>query len=72
MKLFGGCILCLALRVTGCVEMPLLHGDQKPVQPAARAVEKPVTSAAVRPEEVTPTNAHEKAEALDREMDSST
>ena len=67
MKLFGGCVLCLALTLTGCVEMPLWK-ESKPAAPAPAAKAKP-TVPPVTANEIDETNGRAKAEALWEELD---
>ena len=67
MKLFGGCVLCLALTLTGCVEMPLWK-ESKPAAPAPAAKAKP-TLPPVTADEIDETNGRAKAEALWEELD---
>jgi len=66
MKFLGGCILCLALTATGCVEMPLWK-ESNPVPPPAAKPKHAVP--AVTADEIDETNAHAKAQALWDELD---
>jgi hypothetical protein len=68
MKIRCGIVLLIVGLGAGCVEMPLFPTEPKP--PPAVPVQKPPPPApSVMPEEVTEANAHEKANALEREID---
>ncbi len=67
MKFFSGCVLCLALTLTGCVEMPLWK-ESKPIAPAPAAKPKPMLPP-ITADEIDETNGRAKAEALWEELD---
>ena len=62
MKFLSGCVLCLALSATGCVEMPLWK-ESKPIAPAPAAKPKPMLPP-VTADEIDETNGRAKAEVL--------
>ena len=65
-----GILLLLVGLGAGCVQMPLLSTPKPP--PAAPAPKPAPSAPDVLPEEVTETNARERATALEREMDRDT
>jgi hypothetical protein len=64
MRIAWCCLLLVMGAVAGCVEFPLLKDGAK--APAANTRKEPVT---VTADQVTDSNAYEKADALQRELD---
>jgi hypothetical protein len=71
MKIRCGIVLLIAGLGAGCVEMPLFPTEPKP-PPAVPVRKPPPPVPSVMPEEVTESNAHEKADALEREINAQT